>query len=82
MRSEKIVKTLNLQIVVMVLSLIFIIVSFFVKSLADYREIVLGIILLMMGYTNIVVYEKKKMALIYFIFAALLIIPNIIKLVS
>ena len=82
MKNEKIIKTLNLQIIVMVLSLIFIVLSFFVKTLADYREIVLGIILLMMGYTNIVVYEKKKLSILYFAFAALLIIPNIIRLVK
>ncbi len=82
MKSEKAKKAINFQLVVMVISIIFIILSFFIKSLVDYREIVLGIILLTMAYTNNIVYEKKKMTIIYIIFGLLLIIPSIIRLVG
>ena len=60
MKSEKARKAINFQLVVMIISLIFIILSFVIKVLANYREIVLGIILLVMAYTNYVVYDKKK----------------------
>ncbi len=82
MKSERSRKAINFQLVVMILSLIFIILSFLIKSLADYREIVLGIILLVMAYTNYVVYEKKKLTILYILFGLLLIIPNIIRLVG
>ena len=81
MKSEKAKKVINFQIVVMIISLIFIVLSFLITKLADYREIVLGLILLTMAYTNYVVYEKKKMTIVYIIFGLLLIIPNIIRLV-
>ena len=42
----------------MIIALIFIAISFAVKSLADYREIVLGLILFLMAYTNYVVYDN------------------------
>ena len=82
MKNDKVKKVINFQLIVMIISLIFIILSFLIKSLADYREIVLGIILLVMAYTNYIVYEKKKMTIIYIIFGLLLIIPNIIRLVG
>ena len=81
MKSEKAKKVINFQIVVMIISLVFIVLSFLITKLADYREIVLGLILLTMAYTNYVVYEKKKMTIVYIIFGLLLIIPNIIRLV-
>lgn len=82
MKSEKAKKAINFQLVVMIISLIFIVLSFLIESLINYREIVLGIILLVMAYTNYVVYEKKKMTIVYIIFGLLLIIPNIIRLVG
>lgn len=82
MKSERAKKAINFQLIVMIISLVFIVLSFLIKSLADYREIVLGIILLVMAYTNYVVYEKKKMTVLYIIFGLLLIIPNIIRLVG
>lgn len=82
MKSEKAKKAINFQLVVMIISLIFIVLSFLIESLANYREIVLGTILLVMAYTNYVVYEKKKMTIFYIIFGLLLIIPNIIRLVG
>ena len=81
MKSEKAKKVINFQIVVMIISLIFIVLSFLITKLADYREIVLGLILLTMAYTNYVVNKKKKMTIVYIIFGLLLIIPNIIRLV-
>jgi len=78
---KNIKRILNFQIVIMVISLIFIILSFFYSQLADYREIVLGLILITMAYTNHVVYEKNKITIIYILFGLLLIIPNIIRLV-
>lgn len=82
MKNEKTKKVINFQLVVMIISLIFIVLSFLIKSLADYREIVLGVILLVMAYTNYVVYEKKKLTILYILFGLLLIIPNIIRLVG
>ena len=82
MKSEKAKKAINFQLIVMIMSLVFIILSFFIATLADYREIVLGLILFTMAYTNYVVYEKKKMMIVYIIFGLLLIIPNIIRLVG
>lgn len=80
--NEKAKKVINIQLVIMIIALIFIALSFAIKSLADYREIVLGIILLVMAYTNYVVYDKKKMTILYVVFGLLLIIPNIIRLVG
>ena len=82
MKSERAKKAIDFQLIVMIVSLVFIVLSFLIKSLADFREIVLGIILLVMAYTNYVVYEKKKMTILYIIFGLLLIIPNIIRLVG
>ena len=82
MKSEKAKKAIDFQLIVMIVSLVFIVLSFLIKALADFREIVLGIILLVMAYTNYVVYEKKKMTILYIIFGLLLIIPNIIRLVG
>lgn len=82
MKSEKARKVINFQMIVMIISLVFIVLSFLRESLADYREIVLGLILFVMAYTNYVVYEKKKMTIVYIIFGLLLIIPNIIRLVG
>ncbi len=82
MKNEKTKKVINFQLVVMIISLVFIVLSFLIKSLADYREIVLGVILLVMAYTNYVVYEKKKLTILYILFGLLLIIPNIIRLVG
>ena len=81
MKNEKAKKVINIQLIVMIVALVSIILSFIIKPLADFREIVLGLILFMMAYTNYVVYEKKKMAIIYIIFGLLLTIPNIIRLV-
>ena len=80
--NEKAKKVINIQLVIMIIALIFIALSFAIKPLADYREIVLGIILLVMAYTNYVVYDKKKMTILYVVFGLLLIIPNIIRLVG
>ena len=82
MKNEKAKKVIDFQLVIMIISLVFIVLSFLIKSLADYREIVLGIILLVMAYTNYVVYEKKRLTILYIIFGLLLIIPNIIRLVG
>ena len=82
MKSEKVKKVINFQMIVMIISLILIVLSFFVEVLADYREIVLGLILLVMAYTNYVVYEKKKLTIVYIIFGLLLIIPNVVRLVG
>ncbi len=82
MKSEKAKRAINFQIVVMIISLILIVLSFFISVLADYREIILGLILLTMAYTNYVVYEKKKMTIVYVLFGLLLIIPNIVRLVG
>ncbi len=81
MKNKKFKVVMRIQLAVILLALGFIIATFFVKSLADYREIALGLVLLMMGYTNLAIYEKKKMAIIYFVFGGLLIAANVIKLV-
>ena len=81
MKTEKAKKAIDFQLIVMIIALILIVLSFLIKFLADFREIILGIILLVMAYTNYVVYAKKKMTIIYIIFGLLLIIPNIIRLV-
>ncbi len=82
MNNKKIKIILDVQVIVMIVFLIFIIMSFFIKALADFREIALGLILLMMAYTNKKVYPKNKMTFLYIVFGLLLIIPNIVRLVS
>lgn len=78
--NDKIKKILNVQMVVMIIVSIFIITSFFVTSLAPFREIALGIVLLMMAYSNQIIYKRKNMTIVYVLFGLLLIITNIIKI--
>lgn len=79
-KDKKLKKILNIQMIVMFLALVFIICSFFIKVLAPYREIVLGVILLMMGYSNQIIYKRTKMTIAYVIFGILLIVTNLIKI--
>ncbi len=78
--TKKMRTILNVQLVFMIIVIIFIICSFFIEPLALYREIVLGIVLLMMGYSNHVIYQKKNMTIIYIFFGLLLIVSNIVGL--
>ncbi len=81
MKNDKIKKILNVQIILMVISLILIILTFFIDGFSVYREIILGFILLIMSYSNQVVYHKTGMTILYVVFGLLLIIPNVIRLV-
>lgn len=78
--DKKIKKILNIQMIFMALALIFIVCSFFISALVPFREIVLGLILLMMAYSNQIIYKRKNMTIVYVIFGLILIITNIIKL--
>jgi len=80
--SNNIKKILNFQIIIMIISLILIILTFFIDGFADYREIILGFILLTMAYSNQIVYHKTGMTILYVVFGLLLIIPNIVRLVT
>ena len=78
--NQKIKKILNVQMIVMIIASIFIICSFFVSNLAPFREIVLGLVLLMMAYSNQLIYKRKNMTIVYILFGLLLIITNLIKI--
>lgn len=81
MKNEnKIKKILNLEIIFMLICIVFIVCSFFISVLEPYREIVLGLILLMMAYSNQIIYKRKSMTIVYVLFGLLLIITNLIKL--
>lgn len=79
-KDKNIKKILNIQMIFMALALIFIVCSFFISSLVPFREIVLGLVLLMMAYSNQMIYKRKNMTIVYVIFGLILIITNIIKL--
>ena len=81
MKNEKIRKILNFQIVVMIISFALIILTFMIDGFEDYREIILGVILLTMAYSNQIVYKKTGMTILYVVFGLLLIVPNVIRLV-
>ena len=81
MKNDKIRKILNFQIVVMIISLSLIILTFMIEGFDKYREIILGVILLTMAYSNQVVYKRVGMTILYVVFGLLLIVPNVIRLV-
>ena len=81
MKNDKIKKVLNFQIIIMAVALILIVLTFFINGFDDYREIILGVILLTMAYSNQIVYHRTGMTVLYVIFGLLLIVPNIIRLV-
>lgn len=78
--NQKIKKILNVQMIVMIIASIFIICSFFISNLAPFREIVLGLVLLMMAYSNQLIYKRKNMTIVYILFGLLLIVTNLIKI--
>lgn len=79
--NNKIKKILNIQLIFMLLIIVFIVLTFINPSLAKYREIALGLVLLFMAYSNHVVYKRRNMTILYIIFGLLLIIPNILRLI-
>lgn len=78
--NQKIKKILNVQMIVMIIASIFIICSFFISNLAPFREIALGLVLLMMAYSNQLIYKRKNMTIVYILFGLLLIVTNLIKI--
>ena len=70
--------SLKIEFIFMILLVISLITSFFTK-IYEYSQIIMGALLIIMGYNNQKHFKRKNMTYIYYIFGELVIIFTIIK---
>lgn len=70
--------SLKLELAFMIILVISLITSFFTK-IYSYSQMIMGVLLIIMGYNNQKHFKRKNMTYIYYIFGGLVIIFTIIK---
>ncbi|MBR2840457.1 MAG: hypothetical protein IKF01_01150 [Bacilli bacterium] len=70
--------SLKLELAFMIILVISLITSFFTK-IYSYSQMIMGVLLIIMGYNNQKHFKRKNMTYIYYIFGELVIIFTIIK---